>query len=396
MHFFRYPWNCSIKNVRFERCRCVGLAPAAMRNMLIEGCEFTQSGENLAKCAFDAEDGWDMMQDVTIRNNNFFDNPNNELLTCAGHNFVIENNTANIYLWDRCNSPCVRGNKSGSATYRSGSRNRTGYGRYDGNDVKRSITLGASSTPTGWDQVITDDFIIEDGREFALNSSATGRFRGSKIICKVRPAVGNFDACTFNGSAFVMTKTPFNFVSNIFNNCSFEHCNTNGVWNGCVLNNCKISSSGSGDIKFINSTVKNTKWDVSYWTTPMNIFAEGSSFELGVNDNYFIRMPSYSIGSITMKNNTFKGGKNASVITVYDNRPQDTDNIPGTVDISDNTFTKSFDRIFTLTSGKNESVKTITFTFDKNKSGASSVKGIDPDSLADSWKVNKVIKRIGK
>ena len=44
-----------------------------------------------AKYIWDAEDGWDMMQDVTFRGLNFYDTPNNEFLTCAGHNFIIEN-----------------------------------------------------------------------------------------------------------------------------------------------------------------------------------------------------------------------------------------------------------------------------------------------------------------
>ena len=42
-----------------------------MKDMLVENCEFTKSGQVLAKCAYDAEDGWDMMQDVTFRGLNF-------------------------------------------------------------------------------------------------------------------------------------------------------------------------------------------------------------------------------------------------------------------------------------------------------------------------------------
>ena len=77
--------------------------------MLVENCEFTKCGQSLAKCAYDAEDGWDMMQDVTFRKLNFHDNPNNDFLTCAGHNFVIEDMTAGkVYFWERTNSYVVR------------------------------------------------------------------------------------------------------------------------------------------------------------------------------------------------------------------------------------------------------------------------------------------------
>ena len=90
IQYFRVPTHCAFKNVKFENCRAVGLAQAAMNNMLVENCEFTRSGQTLAKCAYDAEDGWDMMQDSTIKNNKFYNNPYSNFLTCAGHNFMVD------------------------------------------------------------------------------------------------------------------------------------------------------------------------------------------------------------------------------------------------------------------------------------------------------------------
>ena len=66
---FFIPRNCAVRRCTFDRCRCVGYAASAMKNMLFEDNLFTRSGESSAKCAFDAEDGWDMMQDVTFRGN---------------------------------------------------------------------------------------------------------------------------------------------------------------------------------------------------------------------------------------------------------------------------------------------------------------------------------------
>ncbi|MBR1921701.1 MAG: hypothetical protein IJ829_06840, partial [Kiritimatiellae bacterium] len=54
---FNVPQNCEVKNCTFDRCRCVGYAASAMKNMLFENNLFTHSGESSAKCAFDAEDG---------------------------------------------------------------------------------------------------------------------------------------------------------------------------------------------------------------------------------------------------------------------------------------------------------------------------------------------------
>lgn len=109
INFFKFPVHCSFINVKHDNCRCVGMAQAAMNNMLVENCEFVRCGQNLAKCAYDAEDGWDMMQDITFRRLDFHDNPFNDWLTCAGHNFIVENHVAGkIYAWDRSKDIVVR------------------------------------------------------------------------------------------------------------------------------------------------------------------------------------------------------------------------------------------------------------------------------------------------
>ena len=146
---FRYPINCAVKNCTFERCRCVGHAASAMKNMLFEGNFFTMSGESAACCAFDAEDGWDQMQDVYFFKNVFRDNPrNNSILTCAGHNFILEQNEGDIHFWGRTHSPCVRNSVIQSATYCCDSRLNSGYGRFDGNTYIKGVRLGVNEKRT--------------------------------------------------------------------------------------------------------------------------------------------------------------------------------------------------------------------------------------------------------
>ncbi len=121
LYYFRIPTHCSFKNIHFKNCRCVGLAQSAMNNMLVESCEFSQCGQTLAICAYDAEDGWDMMQDVTILNNYFHNNPNNDFLTCAGHNFIIDGqNSGKIYIWERTRSLVIRNCSNVNITLQSG------------------------------------------------------------------------------------------------------------------------------------------------------------------------------------------------------------------------------------------------------------------------------------
>ena len=123
IQYFRIPTHCVFKNVKYENCRCVGSAPAAMKDMLMENCEFTNCGQSAAKCAFDAEDGWDSMQDCTFKSLKFNANPNNHFLTCAGHNFIIEGQQGGrAYIWERTRGLVVKNCKNLDLTIQGGGK----------------------------------------------------------------------------------------------------------------------------------------------------------------------------------------------------------------------------------------------------------------------------------
>lgn len=143
IQYFRVPTHCSFKKVKYENCRCVGSAPAAMKDMLIEDCEFTLSGQSAAKCAFDAEDGWDQMQDVTFRGLNFHDNYMNDFLTCAGHNFIVDGQqSGKLYIWERTRSLVVKNCNNVELTIQSGGKEnivRHGVYRVSNNNFIKAL-----------------------------------------------------------------------------------------------------------------------------------------------------------------------------------------------------------------------------------------------------------------
>ncbi len=112
VQLFRVPTHYSFQNCNHDNCRCVGMAPAAMKDMYINNCEFTRCGWSSAKCALDAEDGWDMMQDVTFKELNFYINPSNDFLTCAGHNFIGNECSGKMYTKNIVIKHCnINGNR---------------------------------------------------------------------------------------------------------------------------------------------------------------------------------------------------------------------------------------------------------------------------------------------
>ena len=98
----------------------------------------------MAKCAWDAEDGWDMMHDLTIRNTKFIpDSSNGNIyLNCAGHNFIAENNEDfGAFQYERCRGFVYRNNiMNNSYEIRRDSLNRSGYFRSYNNTINKSLS----------------------------------------------------------------------------------------------------------------------------------------------------------------------------------------------------------------------------------------------------------------
>ena len=249
---FRYPINCAVKNCVFKRCRCVGHAASAMKNMLFEGNFFTESGESAACCAFDAEDGWDQMQDVYFLKNVFRDNPrNNSILTCAGHNFILEKNEGDIYFWGRTHSPCVRGNLIGSATYRCDSRLNSGYGRFDDNTYLKGVHLGVNGKRTdNWDYVLSG-LALDGGKDnFVLDVGPAGRV----VNCRFRNmglSIANAYACTFEKCKDASHYLPFpggRWYEVTLKDCDFSRFRNTNVWERCRFVDSKLNGFNGGRV----------------------------------------------------------------------------------------------------------------------------------------------------
>lgn len=234
----KMPRNCRIVGCTFDHCRCVGYSGSAMKNQLFQDNLFVRSGEASAACAYDSEDGWDLMQDVTFRGNTWKDNPMNDMVTCAGHNFVLENNRCRLYMWDRTYSPCVRDNDFTSATFHCASRRRTGYGRYDGNRWGNGLALGKTSEGyIDWDIAITHLGFgsgFKDAPKVTLGP--TGRythcaFRNTDVKASLMSSCKVIDCVVTPGSATTNVYTRCDFKGCKFSDRSstaFESCT--GVW----------------------------------------------------------------------------------------------------------------------------------------------------------------------
>ena len=382
---FRLPYNSAFKNVVFEKNRCVAMAPAALRNFLVKGCEFRRSGESLACCAIDAEDGWDLMQDFFLEDCVFEDNPVNDFLACAGHNFVLERNKGTIYLYGRVLSPCVRNNVTPAATFECHGREFTMHGRYENNTYTGKLLLGALDRATGWDAVISQNITGTPDHYLFLHSSKTGRFRDCAFSGGIDYAGDNYERCVFTNGAFILTRQSLNLKDLDFNGTFFQHANLTNVWDRCTLTNCRIAASRGGDLSLTGCTLSATTVESLPWTTPMRVRVLDSRIDLGEKGTHLINLPLYSIADIQLRRNAFVGGASgATALTIPDCQPQPTDAAPATVALEGNAFGPAYGPLVRILDTASKTVKKLTLSARDNKTEAPLV---NADALREGWTV---------
>ncbi len=337
-NYFRKPWNSWFQDVFVLSARCVGMAPSAMYNFRFENCSFARDGEFLAKCAFDAEDGWDMMQDVWIVRNKFFKNIQNDLLTCAGHNFIIEDNEARLHLWSRTNSYVVRNNAFESAYYGAAGRARSGCVRISGNTYTTIVQLGdrggtvdpalAAVDPSQWETkenkpaeqpwfITMKDF--ENVKSITVGSSAmiAGATLKNKSLGTVALAYSTLENCKF-GPWLTATKFFRSKLKNITGAISWDKTLT---VTECELEDGEIQIQHAnwekGGVAVKDSKLKNTLFSMGWWEAPRRLIFENCTFNYTTRP--VVRTPVYSIGEIIFINCKFDTG-NAPVIEINDMR----------------------------------------------------------------------------
>lgn len=290
---FKVPVNCEFSNVKHYDCRCVGCAVSAMESLRLIGCYFTKCGQSAARCAFDAEDGWDMMHDFYMTNTVFENNYQNDWLTCAGHNFLLENNTysGKIYSKPRCQNFTARNNNI-TAIDTINTSETSHHSRVYSNTCSKFIyytktlikdcsasfvsekskkciftlfndnSMGANNAKDIYTK--NSVFYLTDLSGYIMNTN----IEDSKFILKDCSSVkfqfnllnANrlFRDCIFTGGKFYFQQIRFN--SGDFENCDFEN----------LFIELSVLADSTGIITFKNCTINFDSELIRMWTSPYN------------------------------------------------------------------------------------------------------------------------------
>ena len=265
--FFNVPTHCEFRNIKIDNARCVGCAPAQMKDMLFENIEISNSGQTSANCALDAEDGWDGMQDATFRNVIFHDNPLNNWLVCAGHNFIIEDSPRinTIYAWGKCRGLVIKNTTANSIYIEDAGVMKT--------FIPRFYNVQANSWNTGGmlkdsEQTITGSILTPvNNCELLITSSSN--IDGAKIL-NSKVTLSNwsgylgsvsYENVDFYGANEGEIKFSFNHYSSyqlpIMSNCRFHH-DTNFANHTCFMNglfvDCEFNELFTSSVQVVDQT----------------------------------------------------------------------------------------------------------------------------------------------
>lgn len=84
--------NLWITNCEIAGCRTLGIGMTGARRVVVENCEIHGTGGAAPGYGIDIEDGFNLNQNIIIRNNYFHDNKNGSIVVVSARNVLLEHN----------------------------------------------------------------------------------------------------------------------------------------------------------------------------------------------------------------------------------------------------------------------------------------------------------------
>ena len=304
--------NCNIKNNR-----TLGMAICGGKNMIIEKTVFDGNGGQEPGYAIDLEDGWEYMQNNTIRNCTFKNNKAGDFVSCAGDNTKLESNTFTniVYFWPRSTNIKVINNTFNNCPYIVNLQ----YGESSkkvvikGNTYKNvRIRYGEYGKLRPTKETYYDCWINELGKSVTIMNSTLKNSGDNE-----KSYIGSFKNCTFS-------KGKCKLIDATLTNCVIKNkvLDTSGT---IRMNKCKVSNStllingpGVNRVTINRNKFTNTKIDIPNYPHDVKLTLSNSTCTMTKSCKKSLL--DYEAGEkkvITLKNNKITNLSKTPVINFY-------------------------------------------------------------------------------
>lgn len=259
-----YTKGINVINTDIYGCRALGIAITGAQNMLVENCEIYGIGGVNPGYAIDIEDGYNINQNIIIRNNYIHDNNSGAIVVVSARNVLLESN------------------KFYGSVFLGGSRGENYLSRHN----LYNCSFGTGSTNAGGGDAATitfrDDYMLEG--QLYMEGNAF------------------YDNVCFDNMTFILQSDTFRTTK--FKNCYF---NTNRADLGWVW----ILRRGSlvfEECKFNISSVQFYYFRDEYFANTINSNITMRNCDVNISSNF----GSVGLNSFTLIGNIFKGTNDAS------------------------------------------------------------------------------------
>lgn len=265
---YDYTEKINIHNCTIENCLALGCAYSAYGDgNIIESCIFKDNGGQYASYDFDAEDGWDNMSKLILKDNKF--ESYNSIVLCAGDSITLINNVIKgaVYIYGRCTNTRLISNNFTQ-------------------DINTIASITANSDYDGEiffeDNIIRSNFKYDDSlypnsiraymiRNIMYTSGVMSKYcMDSLIMNSQNKYIQGIIKNMYIINSFNLMARWLSLNDSILNNCSIVSMNKDVAINNTLFINCKGISLYNSDSKIsINNCV----------------FINSSYFKANENDN---------------------------------------------------------------------------------------------------------------
>jgi hypothetical protein len=313
---FKPPTNITIRECIIKENRTLGMGFCGGQKWLVENNIFEANGGNSPGYDIDFEDGWELMQDITIKNNKFIDGTKS-IVVCAGDNIVIKENqihgmvnfnsrvTNYKVLYNKFNNCGVNLKYSTDTTIKGNQYNGGAVWIEFEGELRNNASIEVSNetyVDTNPSSVKVKEIL---NSTIIWNKGFSGNLSGVYKNCDISLSDGymvdsELYDCSVKDSNLVLQK------NNLMERCTIKS-STFDTYNNIdtiLLKECNINGS-----KFYNSY---------YWDKLANFEIWNCNIIIDNKDDSFLDLALGRIDNLVFRSNTITNSGSVPVINFYD------------------------------------------------------------------------------
>lgn len=329
---FRPPTNMILKNCIIVNNRSLGLAFCGGQKWTIEDNTFENNGGQAPGYAIDIEDGWELSQDIIVKNNKFIGSKVGDIVTCAGDNIEFEGNefTSIVYMWGRTTNYKFVNNifKNNIVNYEystkvEGTGNKFFNSKFrmqqrNSEVTERPYIHGETFINSSIDRmneldIVTDSLITSDG---TVSVRLVGKLENCTLKMNQCYLSAELSSCIIEDSILSVLLNASMNRCNVIKSVVRTHGNTGTISiNNCNIIDCNILTQTFGSATIIY--IQNNVIEMSSSAPILMNLSAGKMKELKFNNNvvtnnsnnsvFYLFDTTYSTpnGMVTLKENIF-------------------------------------------------------------------------------------------